>query len=114
MAAVQVAGLLPSGQQREAPREAIPERGNGFRRLSARLCALRPDDSSSARTEIHLLFDQLISENYSQGSGVAPQDVSALLVQACRLVPLNQNHLVSKASQLIHHLLDRLQLPMSG
>uniref|UniRef100_A0A2I3H381 HEAT repeat-containing protein 6 n=1 Tax=Nomascus leucogenys TaxID=61853 RepID=A0A2I3H381_NOMLE len=110
MAAVQVAGLLPSGQQREAPREAIPERGNGFRRLSARLCALRPDDSSSARTEIHLLFDQLISENYSQGSGVAPQDVSALLVQACRLVPLNQNHLVSKASQLIHHLLDRLQV----
>uniref|UniRef100_A0A2K6P2S7 HEAT repeat-containing protein 6 n=1 Tax=Rhinopithecus roxellana TaxID=61622 RepID=A0A2K6P2S7_RHIRO len=96
MAAVQVAGSLPSGQPREAPREAIPERGNAFRRLSARLCALRPDDSSSARTEIHLLFDQLISENYSEGSGVAPEDVSALLVQACRLVPLNQNHLVSK------------------
>nr|XP_055111907.1 HEAT repeat-containing protein 6 isoform X2 [Symphalangus syndactylus] len=110
MAAVQVAGLLTSGQQRETPREAIPEPGNGFRRLSARLCALRSDDSSSARTEIHLLFDQLISENYSQGSGVAPQDVSALLVQACRLVPLNQNHLVSKVSQLIHHLLNRLQV----
>ncbi|XP_063484739.1 HEAT repeat-containing protein 6-like isoform X1 [Symphalangus syndactylus] len=136
MAAVQVASLFPSGQQREAPREAIPERGSGFRRLSARLCALRPDDSSSARTEIHLLFDQLISENYSQGSGVAPQflsswrfrnmfvftfgaqgprtlwhiDVSALLVQACRLVPLNQNHLVSKVSQLNHHLLNRLQV----
>uniref|UniRef100_A0A2I3MVK6 HEAT repeat-containing protein 6 n=1 Tax=Papio anubis TaxID=9555 RepID=A0A2I3MVK6_PAPAN len=110
MAAVQVAGSLPSGQPREAPREAIPERGNAFRRLSARLCALRPDDSSSARTEIHLLFDQLISENYSEGSGVAPEDVSALLVQACRLVPLNQNHLVSKVSQLIHHLLNRLQV----
>ncbi|PNI11073.1 HEATR6 isoform 9, partial [Pan troglodytes] len=108
-AAVQVVGSLPSGQPREAPREAIPERGNGFRLLSARLCALRPDDSSSARTEIHLLFDQLISENYSEGSGVAPEDVSALLVQACRLVPLTQNHLVSKVSQLIHHLLNRLQ-----
>uniref|UniRef100_A0A2K5H7C6 HEAT repeat-containing protein 6 n=1 Tax=Colobus angolensis palliatus TaxID=336983 RepID=A0A2K5H7C6_COLAP len=110
MAAVQGTGSLPSGQPREAPREAIPERGNAFRRLSARLCALRPDDSSSARTEIHLLFDQLISENYSEGSGVAPEDVSALLVQACRLVPLNQNHLVSKVSQLIHHLLNRLQV----
>ncbi|KAI2584345.1 HEAT repeat containing 6 [Homo sapiens] len=110
MAAVQVVGSWPSVQPREAPREAIPERGNGFRLLSARLCALRPDDSSSARTEIHLLFDQLISENYSEGSGVAPEDVSALLVQACRLVPLNQNHLVSKVSQLIHHLLNRLQV----
>uniref|UniRef100_A0A2R9BK03 HEAT repeat-containing protein 6 n=1 Tax=Pan paniscus TaxID=9597 RepID=A0A2R9BK03_PANPA len=110
MAAVQVVGSLPSGQPREAPREAIPERGNGFRLLSARLCALRPDDSSSARTEIHLLFDQLISENYSEGSGLAPEDVSALLVQACRLVPLTQNHLVSKVSQLIHHLLNRLQV----
>lgn len=73
MAAVQVAGSLPSEQPREAPQEAIPERGNAFRRLSARLCALRPDGSSSARTEIHLLFDQLISENYSEGSGVAPE-----------------------------------------
>uniref|UniRef100_A0A2K5ELQ2 HEAT repeat-containing protein 6 n=1 Tax=Aotus nancymaae TaxID=37293 RepID=A0A2K5ELQ2_AOTNA len=110
MAAVQVAGSVPCRQLREAPQEATPERDNGFRRLSARLCALRPDDSSSARTEIHLLFDQLISENYTEGSCVAPEDVSALLVQACQLVPLNQNHLVSKVSQLIHHLLNRLQV----
>ncbi|XP_012504151.1 PREDICTED: HEAT repeat-containing protein 6 [Propithecus coquereli] len=114
MAAVQVAGTVLCGPPREAPpeppREPTPEQDNGFRRLSARLCALRPDDSSSARTEIHLLFDQLISENYSEGSGVAPEDVNALLVQACRLVPLNQNHLVSKVSQLIHHLLNRLQV----
>uniref|UniRef100_F7E777 HEAT repeat-containing protein 6 n=1 Tax=Callithrix jacchus TaxID=9483 RepID=F7E777_CALJA len=110
MAAVQVAGSVPCRQPREAPRDATPERGNGFRRLSARLCALRPDDSSSARTEIHLLLDQLISENYTEGSCVAPEDVSALLVQACQLVPLNQNHLVSKVSQLIHHLLNRLQV----
>uniref|UniRef100_A0A8C0JS42 HEAT repeat containing 6 n=1 Tax=Canis lupus dingo TaxID=286419 RepID=A0A8C0JS42_CANLU len=111
MAAVQVAGSLPGEPTREVPRESPPpEQSSGFRCLSARLCALRPDDSSSARTEIHLLFDQLISENYSEGGG----DVSTLLVQACRLVPLNQNHLVSKVSQLIHHLLNRLQLPVSG
>ncbi|KAM9044231.1 HEAT repeat-containing protein 6 isoform 4-T4 [Megaptera novaeangliae] len=110
MAAAQVAGSLPSGPAQEAQREPPLEQGRGFRCLSARLCALRPDDSSSSRTEIHLLFDQLISENYSEGSGVAPEDVSTLLVHACRLVPLNQNHLVSKLSQLIHHLLNTLQV----
>ncbi|XP_058531581.1 HEAT repeat-containing protein 6 [Ochotona princeps] len=103
MAAVQVASSFPCSQP-----ETAPEPHAGFRRLCAKLCALRPDDSSSARTEIHLLFDQLISENYSEGGGVAQQDVGALLVQACRLVPLNQNHLVNKVSQLIHHLLNRL------
>ncbi|KAM4844448.1 HEAT repeat-containing protein 6 [Thomomys bottae] len=111
MAAVQVAGSLPCGQQPPlSPLEPPAEPSSGFRRLAARLRALRPDDSSSARTEIHLLFDQLISENYSEGVGVDPLDVSALLVQACRLVPLNQNHLVSKVSQLIHHLLNTLQV----
>ncbi|KAF4012065.1 hypothetical protein G4228_003351 [Cervus hanglu yarkandensis] len=110
MAAAQVAGSLPGGPPPETPGEPPFEPGRGFRCLSARLCALRPDDSSSGRTEIHLLFDQLISETYSEGSGVAPEDVSTLLVQACRLVPLNQNHLVSKLSQLIHHLLNTLQV----
>ncbi|XP_032472432.1 HEAT repeat-containing protein 6 isoform X5 [Phocoena sinus] len=110
MAAAQVAGSLMCGPAKEAQGEPPLEQGRGFRCLSARLCALRPDDSSSSRTEIHLLFDQLISENYSEGSGVAPEDVSTLLVQACQLVPLNQNHLVSKLSQLIHHLLNTLQV----
>ncbi|XP_042549416.1 HEAT repeat-containing protein 6 isoform X2 [Dipodomys spectabilis] len=111
MAAVQVAGSLPCGQPPPlSPREPPADQISGFRRLASRLRALRPDDSSSARTEIHLLFDQLISENYSESSGVDPEDVTALLVQACRLVPLNQNHLVSKVSQLIHHLLNTLQL----
>ncbi|XP_077021230.1 HEAT repeat-containing protein 6 [Tamandua tetradactyla] len=110
MAAVQVADSLQGGPAREAPREPPPEQKTGFRRLSARLCALRADGSNSTRTEIHLLFDQLISENYSEHSCVAPEDVSALLVQACRLVHLNQNHLVSKVSQVIHHLLNRLQV----
>ncbi|XP_044531493.1 HEAT repeat-containing protein 6 [Gracilinanus agilis] len=106
MAAVQVAGAPVCGA-----RDPPPGPGSGFRRLSARLGSLRPADSSSARTEIHLLFDQLISENYSEGGGgVTAEDVSALLVQACRLVHLNQEHLVSKVSQLIHHLLNRLQV----
>lgn len=73
MAAVQVAASLPCGQPREAPRELSPEQDDGFRRLSARLRALQPDDSTVSRMEIHLLFDQLISENYSEGGGVAPE-----------------------------------------
>uniref|UniRef100_A0A4W3IK34 HEAT repeat-containing protein 6 n=1 Tax=Callorhinchus milii TaxID=7868 RepID=A0A4W3IK34_CALMI len=38
------------------------------------------------------------------------QDVCSLLVQACRLVQLNKEHLVSKVCQLIHHLLNRFQV----
>lgn len=73
MATVQVACSPLGGPPREAPRELPREQGAGFRRLSARLRALRPDDSSASRTEIHLLLDQLISENYSAGGGVAPE-----------------------------------------
>ena len=73
MAAAQVAGSLSGGPPPETPGEPPFEPGRGFRCLSARLCALRPDDSSSGRTEIHLLFDQLISETYCEGSSVAPE-----------------------------------------
>ncbi|KFV42035.1 HEAT repeat-containing protein 6, partial [Tyto alba] len=38
------------------------------------------------------------------------QDVCALLVQACQLVHLDQEHLVSKVCQLIHHLLNKFQV----
>ncbi|XP_019348983.2 HEAT repeat-containing protein 6 isoform X2 [Alligator mississippiensis] len=38
------------------------------------------------------------------------KDVCAVLVQACQLVHLSQEHLVSKVSQLIHHLLNRFQV----
>ncbi|XP_066219990.1 HEAT repeat-containing protein 6 [Saccopteryx leptura] len=110
MATVQVASSPLGVPPREAPLELPREQGTGFRRLSAKLCALRPDDSSSSRSEIHLILDQLISENYSEVGGVAPEDVCALLVQACRMVPLNQNHLISKVSQLVHHLLNTLQV----
>uniref|UniRef100_A0A803VPD1 HEAT repeat-containing protein 6 n=1 Tax=Ficedula albicollis TaxID=59894 RepID=A0A803VPD1_FICAL len=37
-------------------------------------------------------------------------DVCAVLVQGCQLVPLDQEHLVSKVCQLIHHLLNRYQV----
>ncbi|NXG81277.1 HEAT6 protein, partial [Baryphthengus martii] len=37
-------------------------------------------------------------------------DVCALLVQGCQLVHLDQEHLVSKVCQLIHHLLNRFQV----
>uniref|UniRef100_A0A8D2N0G1 HEAT repeat-containing protein 6 n=1 Tax=Zonotrichia albicollis TaxID=44394 RepID=A0A8D2N0G1_ZONAL len=38
------------------------------------------------------------------------QDVCAVLVQGCQLVLLDQEHLVSKVCQLIHHLLNRYQV----
>uniref|UniRef100_A0A8C5NRF0 HEAT repeat-containing protein 6 n=1 Tax=Junco hyemalis TaxID=40217 RepID=A0A8C5NRF0_JUNHY len=38
------------------------------------------------------------------------KDVCAVLVQGCQLVLLDQEHLVSKVCQLIHHLLNRYQV----
>ncbi|XP_032635188.1 HEAT repeat-containing protein 6 [Chelonoidis abingdonii] len=114
-AAVSVAG----------PREEVagpePEPSGSIRRYLARLCALRPlpgpdrEGESGRRTELHLLFDQLICENCGPGApgptgAPSPQDVCALLVQACQLVHLNQEHLVNKVCQLIHHLLNRFQV----
>uniref|UniRef100_A0A8B9ME57 HEAT repeat-containing protein 6 n=1 Tax=Accipiter nisus TaxID=211598 RepID=A0A8B9ME57_9AVES len=88
-----------------------PEPCGSFRRYLARLGALRPQPGAERpdgdrRTELHLLFDQLISES----CGPAPADVCALLAQACQLVHLDQEHLVSKVCQLIHHLLNRFQV----
>uniref|UniRef100_A0A8D2N528 HEAT repeat-containing protein 6 n=1 Tax=Zonotrichia albicollis TaxID=44394 RepID=A0A8D2N528_ZONAL len=40
----------------------------------------------------------------------SPRDVCAVLVQGCQLVLLDQEHLVSKVCQLIHHLLNRYQV----
>ncbi|NXQ79935.1 HEAT6 protein, partial [Nyctibius grandis] len=91
--------------------------GGSFRRYLARLGALRPQPGAERpdggrRTELHLLFDQLISESCgpAPAAGPSPQDVCALLVQACQLVHLDQEHLVSKVCQLIHHLLNRFQV----
>ncbi|XP_064323770.1 HEAT repeat-containing protein 6 [Phalacrocorax carbo] len=95
-----------------------PESCGSFRRYLARLGALRPQpgaelpDGGRRRTELHLVFDQLISESCgpAPAAGPSPQDVCALLVQACQLVHLDQEHLVSKVCQLIHHLLNRFQV----
>lgn len=37
-----------------------------------------------------------------------------MLAQACQLVHLDQEHLVSKVCQLIHHLLNRFQVWKAG
>ncbi|KAK6473272.1 HEAT repeat-containing protein 6-like [Huso huso] len=85
--------------------------GSQFARCFSKLCLLRPTDSEGFRTEVNLLFDQLISENYGISyPSVSPEDVCTLLVQACRLVQFNQEHLITKLCQLIHHLLNRLQV----
>ncbi|KAG9351606.1 hypothetical protein JZ751_022857 [Albula glossodonta] len=83
-----------------------------FSRCYSKLCSLRPSDNASFKTELNLLFDQLICENYNYSSNcnIRPQDVCALLVQASRLVNISQEHLIIKFCQLIHHLLNRLQV----
>ena len=39
--------------------------GVQFSRCYSKLCSLRPSDNASFKTELNLLFDQLISENYN-------------------------------------------------
>uniref|UniRef100_A0A8B9MEI6 HEAT repeat-containing protein 6 n=1 Tax=Accipiter nisus TaxID=211598 RepID=A0A8B9MEI6_9AVES len=102
---------LPGRRKMAAVAVEEPEPCGSFRRYLARLGALRPQPGAERpdgdrRTELHLLFDQLISES----CGPAPADVCALLAQACQLVHLDQEHLVSKVCQLIHHLLNRFQV----
>ncbi|XP_064585497.1 HEAT repeat-containing protein 6 [Zonotrichia leucophrys gambelii] len=92
---------------------AEPGPAGSLRRCLARLGALRArPDGGGRRTELHLLFDQLISESCGPEPPAVPcpQDVCAVLVQGCQLVLLDQEHLVSKVCQLIHHLLNRYQV----
>ncbi|XP_062815411.1 HEAT repeat-containing protein 6 isoform X2 [Anolis carolinensis] len=96
--------------------------GPFLERYRGRLQALRlapeagqcPGGESGRRTELHLLFDQLLSENSGPGAQapaeLRPQDLCDLFVQACKLVQLNQEHLVNKVCQLIHQLLNRFQV----
>ncbi|XP_070838818.1 HEAT repeat-containing protein 6 [Chaetodon trifascialis] len=86
-----------------------------FSRCAARLRALRAD-SGQLREELNLLFDQLLSENYNKtfepNISIRPEDVCSLLKHASSLVPLNQEHLVIKLCQLVHHLLNQLKVIM--
>ncbi|XP_056586118.1 HEAT repeat-containing protein 6 [Triplophysa dalaica] len=77
-----------------------------------KLRSLRPSDNPTLKTELNLLFDQLISENYINitHDNIPTQVVCDLLVHASRLVPLSQEHLVIKLCQLIHQLLNQLQV----
>uniref|UniRef100_UPI00398F50B1 HEAT repeat-containing protein 6 n=1 Tax=Pristiophorus japonicus TaxID=55135 RepID=UPI00398F50B1 len=90
--------------------EGFPRPHCDFQRFYTKLFTIRAADGESFKTELNLVFDQLISENYLNHSSINREDVCSLLVQACRLVQLNQEHLVSKMCQLIHHLLNRLQV----
>ncbi|KAK2828642.1 hypothetical protein Q5P01_019676 [Channa striata] len=86
-----------------------------FSRCWAKLRALRPD-CGPLREELNLLFDQLLSENYSRtfapSFNIRPEDVCTLLEHASCLVSLSQEHLVIKLCQLIHHLLNQLKIIM--
>uniref|UniRef100_A0A3Q2XNG0 Uncharacterized protein n=1 Tax=Hippocampus comes TaxID=109280 RepID=A0A3Q2XNG0_HIPCM len=74
-----------------------------FCHCAAKVRGLRAD-SSKLRDELNLLFDQLISEPFNRS------DVCILLVNATRLVPMNQEHLVVKLCKLVHHLLHQLKV----
>ncbi|XP_067113394.1 HEAT repeat-containing protein 6 [Osmerus mordax] len=93
---------------------SVSDAGVQFARCASKLRLLRSGDPASLKTELNLLFDQLISENYNNNFSphtyIRPEDVCALLVHASRLVPLSQEHLVIKLCQLIHHLLNQLQV----
>ncbi|XP_023646732.2 HEAT repeat-containing protein 6 [Paramormyrops kingsleyae] len=114
-AVVNEAGATPFLESGPVELDRAPPGGSGlqFARCFSKLCSLRPSDSDSLKTELNLLFDQLISENYysyASDRDVQPEEVCALLVQASRLVQFTQDHLVVKFCQLIHHLLNRLQV----
>uniref|UniRef100_A0A8C7KWQ0 HEAT repeat-containing protein 6 n=1 Tax=Oncorhynchus kisutch TaxID=8019 RepID=A0A8C7KWQ0_ONCKI len=81
-----------------------------FSHYASKLRSLRAGDPASLKTQLNLLFDQLISENYSPNHNIRPEEVCALLIHVTRLVPLSQEHLVVKLCQLTHHLLNQLQV----
>ncbi|KAF5888966.1 HEAT repeat-containing protein 6, partial [Clarias magur] len=108
-----VAGVQPSPFAPHAARSAVLSAEVQFSRCFSKIKALRYSDSPGFRTELNLLLDQLISENYNSSftqENIRAQDVCGLLVHASRLVPHSQEHLVVKLCQLIHQLLNQLQV----
>ncbi|MCI4386378.1 hypothetical protein PGIGA_G00061630 [Pangasianodon gigas] len=106
------AGFQVASSSSPAARSTLVSAEVQFSRCFSKIKALRSSDSPGFRTELNLLFDQLISEHYSSFTheNIRPQDVCALLVHASRLVPHSQEHLVVKLCQLIHQLLNQLQV----
>ncbi|KAK7926149.1 hypothetical protein WMY93_008459 [Mugilogobius chulae] len=86
-----------------------------FSQCYAKLRGLRPQ-SAQLRDQLNLLFDKLLSENYNKTFNpsitIRPEDVCILLKHASSLVPFNQEHLVIKFCQLMHHLLNQLKVIM--
>ncbi|XP_060792411.1 HEAT repeat-containing protein 6 isoform X2 [Neoarius graeffei] len=106
-------GFQPASSSTQAARSTLVSAEVQFSRCFNKLKVLRASDSPGFRTELNLLFDQLISENYSSSftnENIRPQDVCALLVHASQLVNHSQEHLVVKLCQLIHQLLNQLQV----
>ncbi|KAJ0004517.1 hypothetical protein NQD34_010731 [Periophthalmus magnuspinnatus] len=87
-----------------------------FSRCYAKLRGLRPQ-SAQLREQLNLQFDKLLSENYNKTFNpditIRPEDVCTLLKHASSLVLFNQEHLVIKFCQLVHHLLNQLKVIMN-
>ncbi|KAM4726501.1 HEAT repeat-containing protein 6 isoform 2-T2 [Anableps anableps] len=95
--------------------DSLSDTEKQFSRCAAKLRALRAD-SNQLREELNQLFDQLLSENYNRSCElpitIRPEEVCILLKHTSGLVPLNQEHLVVKFCQLVHHLLNQLKVIM--
>uniref|UniRef100_A0A8B9KGY2 HEAT repeat-containing protein 6 n=1 Tax=Astyanax mexicanus TaxID=7994 RepID=A0A8B9KGY2_ASTMX len=108
LAPFQSEGLLFSAG---AELDSLQAGGEPFRRCSAKLRALSASGGATVKTELNLLLDELLSHNYSlQNSGHNITDVCVVIVHASRLIPHSQEHLVIKLCQLIHQLLNQLQV----
>ncbi|KAG9265774.1 HEAT repeat-containing protein 6 [Astyanax mexicanus] len=110
LAPFQSEGLLFSAG---AELDSLQAGGEPFRRCSAKLRALSASGGATVKTELNLLLDELLSHNYSlqnSGHNITAQDVCVVIVHASRLIPHSQEHLVIKLCQLIHQLLNQLQV----
>uniref|UniRef100_A0A8C7KY93 HEAT repeat-containing protein 6 n=1 Tax=Oncorhynchus kisutch TaxID=8019 RepID=A0A8C7KY93_ONCKI len=101
---------VPFSPLASGDREDMGSVAGQFSHYASKLRSLRAGDPASLKTQLNLLFDQLISENYSPNHNIRPEEVCALLIHVTRLVPLSQEHLVVKLCQLTHHLLNQLQV----
>uniref|UniRef100_A0AAY5L420 HEAT repeat-containing protein 6 n=1 Tax=Esox lucius TaxID=8010 RepID=A0AAY5L420_ESOLU len=103
--------FTPMSQENRVELGSVAATGVQFNRCASKLRSLRAGNPANLKTELNILFDQLISENYTSDVVVlCRQEVCTLLVHVTRLVPLSQEHLVVKLCQLTHHLLNQLQV----